>query len=94
MRKQESPPDKSKKLYTRKELIMMETTIPDFHTSLYIPSIHKLAFNQPHVGILVKNHCGEMRHTAFKQRESFQDVLCRCDYADRLVSRFANQIQS
>ena len=40
------------------------------------------------------NHCGEMRHTAFKRRELFQNVICRRDYADRLVSRFANKIQS
>ena len=35
-----------------------------------------------------------MRHTAFKRRELFQDVLCRRDYAERLVASFANQIQS
>ena len=35
-----------------------------------------------------------MRHTAFKRRELFQDVLCRRDYAERLVARFANQIKS
>ena len=31
--------------------------------------------------------------TAFKQRELFQDVLCRRDYAERAVASFANQIQ-
>ena len=35
-----------------------------------------------------------MRRTAFKRRELFQDVLCRRDYAERLVASFANQIQS
>ena len=30
----------------------------------------------------------------FKLRESFQDVLCRRDYAERLVAIFAQQIQS
>ena len=30
----------------------------------------------------------------FKRRESFQDVLCRRGYAERLVAIFANQIQS
>ena len=44
--------------------------------------------------ILGTNHCGEMRHTAFKQRELFQYVLCRCDYAERGVVIFANQIKS
>ena len=35
-----------------------------------------------------------MRRIAFKQRELFQDVLCRRDYSDRVVSRFSHQIQS
>ena len=73
---------------------MMETSISDFHTSFYIPAIHKLAFHLPHVRILGTNYCGELRHTAFKRRELFQDVLCRRDYAERLVASFANQIQS
>ena len=73
---------------------MMETTISDFHTSFYIPYIQKLAFNLPHVRILGTNHCGAMRRTAFKRRELFQDVLCRCDYAERVVARFAHQIKS
>ena len=72
----------------------METTIYDFHTSLYIPEIQKLAFHLPHVRILGTNHCGEMIRTAFKRRELFQDVLCSCDYYERLVASFANQIQS
>ena len=44
--------------------------------------------------ILATNHCGEMRRTAFKQRELFQDVLFCIDYAERVVARFDNQIQS
>ena len=91
---QESSPDKSTEIYTRKELVMMETTISDFHTSFYIPAIHKLYFHLPHVRILGTNHCGELRSTAFKGRELFQDVLCRRDYAERVVASFANQIQS
>ena len=35
-----------------------------------------------------------MRRTAFKCRELFQDFLCRRDYAERVVARFANLIQS
>ena len=81
MCKQESTPDKSTKIYTRKELFMMETSISDFHTSFYIPAIQKLAFHIPHVRILSTNNCVEMRCTAFKRRELFQDVLCRRDYA-------------
>ena len=72
----------------------METTISDFHTSFYISAIQKLAFHLPHVRIIGTNHCGEMRRTAFKRHELFQDVLFCRDYADRVVARFANQIQS
>ena len=73
---------------------MMETTISNLHTSFYIPAIQKISFHLPHVRILGTNHCGEMQRTAFKRRELSQDVLCRRDYAERLVASFANQIQS
>ena len=73
---------------------MTETIISDFHTSFYIPAIHKLAFHLQNVRIIVTNHCGAMRHTAFKRGELFQDFLCRRDYAERVVERFSNQIQS
>ena len=78
---------------TRKYLVMMETTISDFHTSFYKPFIQKLAFHLPHVRILGTNHCGEMRRIDFKRRELFQYVLCCRDYAERVVTRFANKIQ-
>ena len=71
---------------------MMETTISDFHTSFYIPDIQKLAFHLPHVRILGTNHCDELRRTAFKRREIFKDLLCRRDYAERVVAIFSNQI--
>ena len=83
MCKQKLSPDKSTKIYTRKEKVMMETKISYFHTSFYIPAIQKLAFHLPHVRILGKNHCGEMRRTAFKRCEFFQDVICCRDYAER-----------
>ena len=73
---------------------MMETTISDFHRSLYIPAIQKLVFHLPHVRILGTNHFVELRLTAFKRREFFQDALCRRDYAEMVVASFANKIQS
>ena len=66
MSKQESSLDKSKNINTRKEIVMMETTISDFCTSFYIPAIQKLAFHLPYVRILGTNHCGEMRLTALQ----------------------------
>ena len=71
---------------------MMETTISAFHTSFYIPSIQKLDFHLTHVHILGKNHCGAMQRTAFKRRELFQDIICRHDYAERVVAKFAHKI--
>ena len=53
-----------------------------------------MAFHLPHVRILGTNHCGKLLRTAFKRRELFQDVLCRRDYAERVLASFANQIQS
>ena len=53
-----------------------------------------MAFHLPHVRIRGTNSCGAMQLTAFKQRELFQDVLCRRDYAKRDVASFDNQIQS
>ena len=44
--------------------------------------------------ILGTNHCGEMRCTAFKRRKSFEDVLYRRDYAERVAASFANKIRS
>ena len=94
MCKQEYSPDESTNIYTRKDLVMMETTISDFRTSFYIPAIQKLAFFLPHVLILGTNHCGEMRRTDFKRRELFQYVICCREYDERVVAIFANQIQS
>ena len=59
MCKQEFSSDKSTKIYTRKEIVMTETTIFEFHNRYYIIAIQKLAFDLPHVRILGTNHCGE-----------------------------------
>ena len=70
------------------------TTISHFHTSFYIQAIQKLWFHILHVQILGTNHCGDSRRTAFKRRESFQYMLCRRDYADKVASSCDHQIQS
>ena len=81
-------------IYTRKELVMMEKCFSRFNIRYYILDIQKLAFHLPHVRILNINHCGEMRHNAFKRRELSQYFLCLRDCAERVVARFANKIQS
>ena len=53
------------KLYTGKDLVMMETSIADIHKSLYIPEIQNLAFHLPQVRILGNNYCDNTRREAF-----------------------------
>ena len=67
--KHDSVSEQPKKIYTRKELVMMETTISNFRTSLYVIEIQKLLFHLPHVQILVINHCGDSCQTEFKRHE-------------------------
>ena len=82
------------KKYTRKELVMMKTSIADFHTSVYIPEIQKLAFHLTHVHIIGTNNRGNMHHEEFKCRSVNQYVLCRLNYSERAVASFSHQIQS
>ena len=63
---QDTASGQSTKIYTRKELVMMETTISNFHTNFYIPEIQKLVFRISHVQILGTNHCDDSCRTAFK----------------------------
>ena len=56
------------KLYTRKELMLLETLISEFHKKYHTPAIKKLEFHLPHVGILVTHHCGKERCEIFKRR--------------------------
>ena len=43
---------------------------------------------------MVNNNCVDSPRTSFKLRESFQDVLCCRDYAERVVASFSHQIKS
>ena len=44
--------------------------------------------------ILGTRHCRKERHKAFKIQDNLHYVLCRRDYAEWVVSSFAQQIQS
>ena len=81
------------KIYTRKELVMMETTISNSNKHFNISAIQKFVFHIPHAQILGTNHCGDSRQTEIKRRKSFQDVLCCRDYADRVVASFSHQTE-
>ena len=63
------------KLYTRKDIVIMEIPLSCFRTSFYIPEIQRLEFHLPYVPIIVTHHCGNTRHEAFKYPCTFQDVL-------------------
>ena len=64
-----------------------------FASALYLMSVisqtYSLIIDR---GISAPGHGKEV--VAFKRRELFQDVLCRRDYAERVVASFANKIQS
>ena len=54
------------KLYTRKELVMVEMSIFEFHQHLYIPTIQKLTIHLPQLNTLVTHHCGNTHRDSFK----------------------------
>ena len=86
--------DRNAKVYTRKELVLLETSINFFHEENHILEIKKLEFHLPHVRILRTHHRGKERREAFNPWRNLHDILCPHDYAERLVSSFAHQIQS
>ena len=72
---------------------MIKKSISDFYKSFYIPENKNLEFRLSHVCILETNHCGNTCREEFKRRREFKDVLCRSDYADRVIASFSYQIQ-
>ena len=77
---------------SRKELTKMNLPIDKFITDYYLPMLEKLCYHLPHVIILSKHHCGEMRRAAILCNN--HDLFTRRDYADRLVAAFELEIQS
>ena len=71
----------------------MNSSIVEFHLDFYIIAIQKLELHLTHERILGTCHCGNTRQDVFRRRSGFQDVLCCCDYAERIVARFSHQIQ-
>ena len=47
----------------------------------------------PRLCILVIHHCVKERYEAFKSCVTYQDVLCRFEYAEQVVERFEKQVQ-
>ena len=65
----------TEKLYTRKELVMMESITVDFHRDFYMTEIPKIEFHLPNVRILGTHHYVNTRQETFKLCQSFQYVL-------------------
>ena len=82
------------RLYTIKELVMMESSIVEFHQDFYIHAIYNFEYHLPYVRIIGTHHCGNTRQEAFKRSSVFQYVLFHHDYAERVVASFSHQIQS
>jgi hypothetical protein len=80
------------KVQTRKRLTLLEKPIGDFIYNYYLPAIEKYSYHRPHVIILGKKHCGEMRSKAFKNVPGA--VKTRRYYAERLSAAFDLEIQS
>ena len=80
-------------IYTRKDIVMMETYIDYFQTSFYIPAIQKLEFHLLHVQILGTHRCKNTGSETFTHHRLFQYLLCCCDYAERVVASFAHHTQ-
>ena len=53
------PENSNEKVYSRKELVLMEKYIFEFHENNYIPSIENLYFHLPHICILGTQHFGK-----------------------------------
>ena len=86
--------DTTVRIYTCNEPVLLETSITEFHGKFYIPEIQKMEFHLAHALILGTHHYGKEFRKAFKRRLDLHGVLCRCYYAEWVVSSFAHQIQS
>ena len=81
------------KIYTGKYLVIMESSIVEFHQDFYIPEIKKLAFHLPHVCIIGTHKCSNTCKEAFDHSSYFQEVFCHRDDEERVVAIFSHQIQ-
>ena len=86
--------DMSENVYTRKQMVLLETTIIEFYEKFSIPAIKKLYFYFPHVRIIGTHHRGKECREEFKLWGNIHEVLCCSDYAEWIVSSFTHQIQS
>ena len=67
----------STKIYTRKKLLMMETTISNFHTNFYIPEIQTVGKGLFFLGSSETESCLNLRHIFLSFNVSLPCVVQR-----------------
>ena len=66
----------------------MDTSIVGFHKCFYIPEMHKLPLQLPHVQIFETHHCGNTHQEAFNCHSFYQDIFFRQYYTEYVVASF------
>jgi hypothetical protein len=92
LRDAEGNNEKLGKVSCRKLLSLLCKPIGTFIEDLYLPALEKYAYHVPHVQILGKNYCGELRQERFRRNPGW--VKTKRDYAERLSAKFNMEIQS
>ena len=81
------------KISVTKELTTVEKKIGDFMSEIYLPMLERYAYHLPHVKLLGKKWCGEMRRRILLSTPHIVGETVR-DYAERLQGKFNWEIQS
>ena len=58
--------DTTEKIYTQKDIVLLQKYITESHKKFYILAIQKLVFNFTHVHIIGTHNCGKEHRKAFK----------------------------
>ena len=66
----------NKKLYARKNIVIMDTSILEFHQNVYIPAIQKLSLHLTYVHFLGTNYCRNSHQETSNSRAVYRNVLC------------------
>ena len=82
------------KLYTIKNLAVVENIYCLFSRKFQYSINKKLEFHLPHVHILGTHYRGNTHQEAFKSCRANWYVLCQFDYAEKVVSSFTHPVQS
>lgn len=89
---QMSDSEKKGKIRRRRFLTMLVRPIGVFIRDWFLPALELYAFHRPHINILGKHGCGQLRHDAFMKILS--SIRTRRDYAEAITALFNWQIQS